>query len=112
MKVAYIFSSNLSHRILNTMIAPQLEEGRHGVEVVGMFFFGDNCFLLVQGNAVAERLKKLAAQGKIKLLMACDQCAYEREIDKNLIDGAGIGCFPDLYAAIAQAGGIDQVITL
>ncbi len=43
--------------------------------------------------------------------MACDQCAYEREIDKKLVDGAGIGCFPDLYAALAPAK-VDQVITL
>ena len=112
MKVAYIFSTNLSHRILSTMIVPQLEENRHGADVVGMFFFVDNCFLLTKGNVVAGRLKKLLDQGKIKMLMACDQCAYEREIDKSLIDGAGIGCFPDLYGAIGKAGGVDQVITL
>jgi len=112
MKVAYVFSTDLGHRILNTMIVPQLEEGRHGVEVVGMFFFVDNCYMLTKGNAVGERLKKLMNQGKIKMLMACDQCAYEREIDKSLIDGAGIGCFPDLYGAIGAAGGVDQVITL
>ncbi len=112
MKVAYVFSTNLAHRILNTMIVPQLEEGRHGADVVGMFFFVDNCYMLTKGNAVGERLKKLMSQGKIKMLMACDQCAYEREIDKNLIDGAGIGCFPDLYRAIGSVGGVDQVITL
>jgi hypothetical protein len=111
LKVAYIFQSNFSHRILSTMIVPQMEENRHGVEVAGMFFFVDNTFMLVKGNAVAERLKKLLDQKKIQLLMACDQCAYEREIDKKLIDGAGIGCFPDLYKALAPAG-VDQVITL
>ncbi len=111
MKVAYIFSTTLAHRILSTMIVPQMEEARHGAEVVGMFFFADNCFMLVQGNAVGERLKKLMERGKIQLLMACDQCAYEREIDKKLVDGARIGCFPDLYAALAPAG-VDQVITL
>ena len=112
MKVAYVFSTPNGHRILSTMIVPQLEENRHGADVVGMFFFVDNCFMLVKGNPVAERLKKLIGQGKIKMLMACDQCAYEREIDKNLIDGAGIGCFPDLYRAIGSVGGVDQVITL
>ena len=112
MKVAYVFSTNLAHRILSTMIVPQLEEGRHGADVVGMFFFVDNCYMLTKGNSVAERLKKLMDQGKIKMLMACDQCAYEREIDKNLIAGAGIGCFPDLYGAIGKVGGVDQVITL
>ena len=46
MKVAYIFESSNAHRILDTMIAPQLEENRHGVDVVGMFFFFDNTFLI------------------------------------------------------------------
>ena len=111
MKVAYIFSTHLAHKILSTMIVPQLEAGRHGAEVAGMFFFADNSFMLVKGNAVGERLKKLMEQGKIQLLMACDQCAYEREIDKSLVAGARIGCFPDLYAALAPAG-VQQVITL
>src|SRR3989338_10946714 len=112
MKVAYVFSTTLAHRILSTMIVPQLEEGRHGADVVGMFFFVDNCYMLTRGNAVAERLKKLLDAGKIKMLIACDQCAYEREIDKNLIAGAGIGCFPDLYGAIGKGGGGDQGVTL
>jgi hypothetical protein len=43
--------------------------------------------------------------------MACDQCAYEREIDDMLVDGAVIGCFPDLYGALS--GNMpDQIITL
>lgn len=111
MKVAYVFSSNRSYRILSTMILPQIEEGRHGAEVAGMFFFEDNAFMLVQGDAVAERLKKLMDQKKIQLLMACDQCAYERDIDKKLVDGARIGCFPDLYGALGPAG-VEHVITL
>ncbi len=110
MKVAYIFSTTLAHRILSTMIIPQMEEGRHGVDVAGMFFFVDNCFMLVKDNAVAERLKKLMDKNKM-LLMGCDQCCYEREIDKKLVDGARIGCFPDLYAALGPAK-VDQVITL
>jgi hypothetical protein len=32
------------------MILPQLEQGTHGVEVVGMFFFDDNTYLL--GRAI------------------------------------------------------------
>lgn len=111
MKVAYVFSSNRSYRILSTMILPQIEESRHGAEVAGMFFFEDNAFMLVKGDAVAERLKKLMDQKKIQLLMACDQCAYERDIDKKLVDGARIGCFPDLYGALAPAG-VEHVITL
>lgn len=40
MKVAYVFSTSghtASYK-LGKMILPQLEEGRHGVEVVGMMF--------------------------------------------------------------------------
>lgn len=111
MKVAYIFTTTMSHKILSTMVVPQMEEGRHGVDVAGMFFFGDNAFILTKDNAVGVRLKKLMEEGKVHVLMACDQCAYEREIDKQLIDGAGIGCFPDLYAALLPAN-VDQVITL
>jgi hypothetical protein len=110
MKIAYIFATATSHKILSTMIVPQLEQGRHGVEVAGMFFFVDNTFMLVKGNAVAERLAKLRTANGM-LLMACDQCAYEREIADNLVDGALIGCFPDLYAALGKVG-VDQVITL
>jgi hypothetical protein len=41
MKVAYIFSTSghtASYK-LGKMILPQLEERRHGAEVVGMMFF-------------------------------------------------------------------------
>jgi hypothetical protein len=43
-KVAYIFatSGHTASYKLGKMILPQLEEGRHGVEVVGMFFFDDD----------------------------------------------------------------------
>ena len=45
------------------------------------------------------------------MLMGCDQCCYEREIDGKLVEGATIGCFPNLYGALA--GNMpDQVITL
>jgi hypothetical protein len=112
MKVAYIFSSQ-GHTVsykLGKMILPQLEEERHGVEVVGMFFFEDNNYVLVKGDLLGERLAKVAAKQNI-LLMGCDQCCYEREIDDRLVDGAVIGCFPNLYAALA--GNMpDQVITL
>ncbi|MGB9606201.1 MAG: sulfur reduction protein DsrE, partial [Bryobacteraceae bacterium] len=45
------------------------------------------------------------------LLMCCDQCCYEREIADKLFDGVPIGCFPDLYAALAT-NPPDQVVTL
>lgn len=112
MKVAYIFSTQkhtISY-ILARMILPQLEERRHGADVVGMFFFEDNNYVLVQGNPIGERLKKVADASGM-LLMGCDQCCYEREIADRLMDGVRIGCFPDLYAALAT-NMPDQVITL
>ena len=110
MKVAYVFATGTTHKILSTMIVPQLEDGRHGVDVVGMFFFVDNTFFLVKGNEIAERLHSIS-KGNGMLLMACDQCAYERNIADKLVDSARIGCFPDLYAALGKVG-VDQVITL
>lgn len=110
MKVAYVFTTTRAHKILSNMIVPQMEEGRHGVDVVGMFFFEDNTFLLQKGNDVGERLRKLSEKNGM-LLMACDLCAIERKIHKDLVEGAKIGCFPDLYAALAGSPP-DQVITL
>lgn len=112
MKVAYIFATqrHTVSYVLGRMILPQLEEGRHGVTVVGMFFFEDNNFVLVKGNPVGERLHAVAKKTGM-LLMGCDQCCYEREIADTLFDGVPIGCFPDLYGALA--GNMpDQIITL
>ena len=110
MKVAYIFTTDRSSRILHNMIVPQMEEKRHGVDVVGMFFFEDTAFFLQKDVPIAQRLRKLQEQNGM-LLMACDQCAYERGIANSLVEGARIGCFPDLYAALGPAAP-DQVITL
>lgn len=111
MKVLYVFSTPNASYILNDMILPQLESGSHPVEVVGMFFFVDNNYLLVRGNPTAQRLARLAASGRIGFLMGCDQCCYARDIADRLEPPASIGCFPSLYA---QAGsrGVEQVITL
>jgi len=110
MKVAYVFDTSRSHEILSNMIVPQLENHRHGADVVGMFFFGDNTFLLQKGNHIAERLSELKKSNNM-LLMACDRCAIERKIEDDLVDGAEIGCFPNLYNALSQ-NAPDQVITL
>lgn len=122
MKVAYVFSTSghtASYK-LGKMILPQIEEGRHGVEVVGMFFFDDNTFVLRQGDPLGERLAKVAAASGM-LLMLCDQCADERGLAES--DGNGsfrpagtvacvqVGCFPDLYAALAS-NPPDHIITL
>ena len=122
MKVAYIFSTT-GHTVsykLGKMILPQLEEHRHGVEVVGMFFFDDNTYALRKGDPLGERLAKVAQEQNI-LLMLCDQCATERGLavpndeggysPRDVVAGVRVGCFPDLYAALS--GNMpDQVITL
>lgn len=56
MRVAYLFESEHAREILETMIIPQLEEGRHGVEVAGMMFFFDNTYMLVEGSDIGARL--------------------------------------------------------
>jgi hypothetical protein len=92
------------------MILSQLEGQAHGPEVVGMFFFEDNNYVLVKGDPIGERLAKAAEEQGI-MLMGCDQCCWEREIESNLVDGATIGCFPNLYKALAGSMP-DHIITL
>lgn len=123
MKVAYVFITPRSASYkLDKMILPQLEAGTHGVEVVGMFFFDDNVFALRRGDAIGERLAKIAKQKRM-LVMMCDMCALERHVAEgrprwcdadgvgrtspaecrpvNTVEGVQVGCFPDLYAALA-----------
>ena len=125
MKVAYIFRNDMSATFqLATMILPQLEQGNHGVEVVGMIFFDDNVYSLSSNNEIGKRLSNVAKDQNI-LLMICDQCALRRGMAtgefsqcgsgevkaKNTVDGVIAGCFPQLYSALA--GNLpDQVITL
>lgn len=122
MKVAYIFatSGHTASYKLGKMILPQLEEHRHGVEVVGMFFFDDNTYVLRKGDPLGERLGKVAKERNM-LLMLCDQCANERGLAeqgpdggytaKDVVEGVRVGCFPDLYGALS-GNPPDQVITL
>jgi hypothetical protein len=110
MKVAYIFESSNALFILDSMILPQLEKGNHGAEVAGMFFMFDNTFLVEAGNSVGKRINELAEKTGM-LVMACDQCCYQRSLEGRLIPKAGMGCFPNLYAALGKVG-VDQVITL
>jgi sulfur relay (sulfurtransferase) complex TusBCD TusD component (DsrE family) len=133
MKVAYVFvSPRAASYKLGQMILPQLEAATHGVDVVGMFFFDDNVFALRTGDPIGERLARVAARTGM-LLMMCDMCALERGVAegeprwcdatgrgrrqpaecrvRNTVAGVQVGCFPDLYAALA--GNLpDQVITL
>jgi sulfur relay (sulfurtransferase) complex TusBCD TusD component (DsrE family) len=120
-KVAYVFSTSghtASYK-LGKMILPQLEDGSHGVRVVGMFFFDDNNYVLRAGDPIGERLAAVAAEQQI-LLMMCDRCALERGLAAgepgdckvtDVVQGVQVGCFPDLYAALAEDPP-DQVITL
>ena len=125
MKVAYIFRNDMSATFqLATMILPQLEQGNHGVEVVGMMFFDDNVYSLSSESEIGQRLSAVAEKQNI-LLMICDQCALRRGMAtgdfsqcgsgevkaKNTVNGVIVGCFPQLYSALA--GNMpDQVITL
>ena len=125
MKVAYIFRNDMSATFqLATMILPQLEQGNHGVEVVGMMFFDDNVYSLSSESEIGQRLSAVAEKQNI-LLMICDQCALRRGMAtgdfslcgsgevkaKNTVKGVIAGCFPQLYSALA--GNMpDQVITL
>ena len=125
MKVAYIFRNDMSATFqLATMILPQLEQGKHGVEVVGMMFFDDNVYSLSSESEIGQRLSAVAEKQNI-LLMICDQCALRRGMAtgdfsqcgsgevkaKNTVNGVIAGCFPQLYSALA--GNMpDQVITL
>ncbi len=121
MRVAYVFSTSghtASYK-LGKMILPQLEQGTHGVDVAGMFFFDDNCYVLRDGDPLGKRRSKVAHEQGIMLMM-CDQCALERGLAegvpgdcrvKDTVAGVTVGCFPDLYGALAEAPP-DQVITL
>jgi hypothetical protein len=127
MKVAYLFITS-GHTVdykLGKMILPQLEAGTHGVEVVGMFFFDDNAYVLRKGDPLGERLANVARQKNI-WLGVCDMCALDRDLAegepvwcnpdrksgrshaapdkirlKNAIDGLHVGCFPDVYQALS-----------
>ena len=121
MKVAYVFSTSghTASSKLGKMILPQLEAGNHGVEVVGMFFFDDNTYLLRKGDLLGERLATVAGERGM-LLMLCDQCAHERGLAEasdggyrpvGVLEGVTVGCFPDLYGALA-GNPPDHVITL
>ena len=121
MKVAYVFatSGHTASYKLGKMILPQLEAGTHGVDVVGMMFFDDNNYVLRTGDPIGERLAKVAGENGM-LLMMCDQCALERGLAEGepgdchvtgTVNGVQVGCFPDLYGALAGAPP-DHIITL
>ena len=125
MKIAYVFKTNMASTFqLSQMILPQLEKGNHGVDVIGMFFFDDNCYVLKKDDPIGERLSTLA-KNQGMLLMVCDACAVRRGLAKGtleqcgsgevqaagLVEGVSAGCFPQLYDALSS-NPPDLVITL
>ena len=125
MKVAYVLATNMASSYkLASMILPQLEQGAHGADVVGIFFFDDNLFCLRKGDAVGERLALIAKRKNI-LLMVCDMCAVRRGLAVGTLDQCGsgavkaqglvdrvvAGCFPQLFNALGGSPP-DYVITL
>ncbi len=75
--------------------------------------------MLRTGDPIGERLAKVAAEQNI-LLMLCDQCALERGLAEGeagaasvtgAVDGVAVGCFPDLYGALA-GNPPDHIVTL
>lgn len=58
MKVAYIFSSQNSHMILDKMIVPQLLNDNHGAEVVGMMFLQTILLCLLKEAVLATGFQK------------------------------------------------------
>ena len=125
MKIAYVFATNMASTFkLATMILPQLEQGNHGAQVIGMMFFDDNIYCLRKGDPIGERLAKVAKEQNI-LLMVCDQCAVRRGLAdgefsqcgtgevraRGFVEGVVAGCFPQLYSALG-GNPPDQVISL
>ncbi len=110
MKVLYIFQSVHAFTILDKMIIPQLEQGDHGAQVGGMFFFGDTTFLLLPESPLGQRLVPLADRLGF-FLVGCDFCCQQRGISGRLAPRVEEGCFPDVYRHAAEHG-VEQVISL
>ena len=81
---------------------------KHGAEKNGSKYLAEVRRLGKQANA--HRLAAISEKTGM-LLMACDKCCYDRDIADKLVFPAGIGCFPNVYAALEPAA-VDQVITL
>ena len=129
MKIAYVFSTSgrTATYKLGAMILPQMEDGNHGAEVVAMFFFDDNNFILRKGDPIGERLAKIATEKGIRLI-SCSQCSMERSLAEgdcagegcctfkkpdavHCVSGVTCGCWPDFYKACEEAG-VDHIVSL
>ena len=84
-----------------------------------MFFFDDNNFVLRAGDPLGERLGQVAReQGHaahdvrpVRDRARPGQGRAGRLPTTGTVEGVTVGCFPDLYAALA-GNPPDQVITL
>lgn len=92
------------------MILPQLEANEHLANVVGMFFVFHNTYLLLDNTELGHRVNNLIEKNDM-LVLACNQCVEEREIEDKLIAKAHIASPPQLYGSLNQMD-LDQVITI
>ena len=92
------------------MIIPQMSKGKHGAEIVGMFFFGNNVYFFLPENPIGEKLTMLSSKLGF-FIICCDDCCVQRGILGRLYPGVKEGCFPDLYK-LAYEKKAEQVITL
>lgn len=107
-KISYLALTNLAQYVLLNMVIPQVEEGRHNAEVVGLFLIHDNVLMGVKGSPTASRLKVLSERGTY--IQACDQCVIMRDLMNSLEDFVKVGCFPDFYAKVLDRS--DFIVTL
>ena len=114
----------MAKRYCSKSATPPFE--RHAVKfnLGSWFFFDDYLYPFRKGDPIGERLARIAAEKNI-LLMMCDQCAIKRNLavgelhqcgtgevtPKDVVEGVHVGCFPQLYSALAPANP-DHVITL
>lgn len=108
--VAYILSSVNARNIVRDMILPQLEANEHLANVVGMFFVFHNTYLLLDNTELGHRVNNLIEKNDM-LVLVCNQCVEEREIEDKLIAKAHIASPPQLYGSLNQMD-LDQVITI
>jgi hypothetical protein len=129
MKAAYIFlSPGLGIRHLANKILPQLESGRHGLDVVALCFFDENACVLEPEHPIFDRLEKVSKERNILLLMAektdlirkvndltdKDQLRLKpTECAVTIVSGSEqIACFPTLYAALGADNRPDHILSL
>jgi hypothetical protein len=107
------------HRQPARRLEPRLDRARPPVQARDLV--DDETYLLREGDPMGERLARVAEEKGI-LLMMCDSCALERGLaegeswpsrsgPRGTVRGVKVGCFPDLYAALAGSPA-GHVITL